>query len=85
MKVTTLVAVIVVIVLVVAGGLVMSRRQHKAPRDFDDEDKIIGEVDVYLAYGRSEEAREILQEAVRLRPSSARYREKLEELERGAG
>jgi hypothetical protein len=59
----------------------MALRGGHASRDFADEEAILGEVEIYEAYGRHKEALNLLQVAVAQMPDNKAYRQKLSELE----
>lgn len=59
----------------------MALRGGHVTRDFADEKAILGEVEVYEAYGRQQEALNLLQVAVAQMPDNEAYRQKLSELE----
>ena len=65
--------IVIVVVVVIAKKV---RLKTTAP-DFDDEGALLEEIEIYEAYGRTRQAIDLLQQAVREKPENELYRRKL--------
>lgn len=77
-----LILAIAVATAITAVILTSRLNRHPPERDYDDEGKILAEVEVCQSYGRYDQAMEILKDALTKRPESPVYREKLKALRR---
>lgn len=75
-----LILAIAVAIAIAAVILTTRLNRHPPERDYDDEGKILAEIEVYQSYGRYDQAMEILKDALTKRPESPVYREKLKAL-----
>jgi Tfp pilus assembly protein FimV len=65
------------IVIVVVAVIAKKVRLKTTAPDFDDEDALLEEIEIYEAYGRTRQAIDLLQQAVREKPENELYRRKL--------
>ena len=71
---------VLALVFLAAVGSRLRRERTPIPRDLDDEDSVLAEVEIYEAYGRVPQAIELLREALAKKPDSTKYRRKINEL-----
>lgn len=62
---------IIILGLVVVFAVVVFLKTSSGESDFADPKKVLDEVEVYLAYGKTEEAKELLKKAIVASPSNA--------------
>ena len=66
--------------LIVIVLLVLKWKFASGSPDFNKEETILAEIEVYQSYGRENQAIKLLEDAVAKNPASVAYREKLAEL-----
>lgn len=75
-----------VIVLGALTGVVLvflCARSRATSRDLNDQDAVLAEVEILLAYGRERQALDLLNQAIHVRPDAPRLVSKLAELNAG--
>ena len=70
--------------VVVAAFFLLRSGSSSMPLNYDDEEGVFGELEIYVAYGRTKQAIEFMEKAVEAKPENEAFRKKLSELKRGA-